>query len=69
MRENPEQAVGLSWSQPRLVEFGVNSSDEGLRLAYEVRHGIDTAAGVEDYISRLERNVLHVQLNELLFTC
>jgi hypothetical protein len=48
MRENPEQAVGLSWSQPRLVEFGVNSSDEGLRLAYEVRHGIDTAAGVED---------------------
>ena len=47
----------------------VNSSDEGLLLAYEVRHGIDSAAGVEDYISRLEHNVLHVQLNELLFTC
>lgn len=55
MRENPLRAAFASnWKQQDLNELGISSADSALRWAYEVDEGVPTAAGVSQYIDRLQ---------------
>jgi hypothetical protein len=53
MRADPLRAA-LSSRPSDLRELGVHSADAAMRLAFDVKEGVDTAKGITTYIDKLQ---------------
>ena len=59
MRSAPHRAA-LQFNRTHLDELGISSVDGAVRWAYEIGDGVETAAGVEQYIAKLEGHGMHL---------